>query len=222
MQDTIIFDFDGTLIDSAPGILATFAEVLSDAGLTPAVPLDQNLIGPPLQPTMEKLLGRNDPDLLSSLVENFKLRYAITGVAHTPSYPDADKVLQALRDSGKQLYLATNKRASPTLALIEKFGWQQHFRRVYCIDSHQPAYADKADMLKQLLDENNLDARRCLYVGDTKGDYLSASANNIRFAAALWGYEDWVVQPDADKMLRHASPTLTAFALSLRAAIQPS
>jgi phosphoglycolate phosphatase len=157
---------------------------------------------------MEKLLGRNDPELLNALVENFKLRYAVTGIAHTPAYPDADRVLHALRDSGKTLYLATNKRASPTLVLLDKFGWQQHFRRVYCIDSHQPAFPDKAAMLRHLLRENELVPERCLYIGDTRGDYLSASACGIRFIAAEWGYEDWSAVPDSQAILRYAHRSL--------------
>lgn len=193
MHDTIIFDFDGTLIDSAPGILATYAEVLAEANITPAIPLDQSLIGPPLLPTMQKLVGEksSDPELFTQLVEAFKLRYATTGIAHTPAYPDADRALQALRDQGKTLYLATNKRASPTQALIEKFGWQAHFRRIYCIDSQEPAFADKTAMLRQLLCESRLLPGQCVYVGDTRGDHLSATACGIDFVAALWGYESW-------------------------------
>lgn len=191
MQDTIIFDFDGTLIDSAVGILATFSAVLNAAGIKPAVPLDSRLIGPPLQPTMSKLTGPVAPEKLDALVEDFKLRYADIGVARTPAYPAAESTLKQLAAHGKTLYLATNKRAQPTLALLEKFGWGHLFRRVYCIDSHQPAFSDKTAMLRQLLHENTLSAERCLYIGDTRGDYLSASACGIDFAAALWGYGDW-------------------------------
>ena len=193
MRDTLIFDFDGTLIDSAPGILATYAEVLSAAGITPAVPLDQHLIGPPLQPTMERLVGnrRDDTALLQALVEDFKQRYATTGVAHTPAYAGAEETLLSLHEHGFTLFLATNKRASPTLALIEKFGWEGLFRRVYCIDSPQPAFNDKTAMLRQLLSENALTPEQCLYIGDTQGDYVSASACQIDFAAALWGYGVW-------------------------------
>src|SRR5262249_6610664 len=113
------------------------------------------------------------------------------GVAHTPAYPDAERTLQALHDRGRALYLATNKRASPTLALVEKLGWSPYFQRIYCIDSHQPAFNDKAAMLRQLLHENTRPAERCLYIGDTRGDYQSANACGIEFAAALWGYGDW-------------------------------
>ena len=215
MQDTIIFDFDGTLIDSAVGILATFSAVLSAAGIKPAVPLDARLIGPPLLPTMSKLAGPISPEALDVLVEDFKLRYIDLGVARTPAYPAAELTLRHLVAKGKTLYLATNKRAQPTIALLEKFGWGHYFRRVYCIDSHQPAFNDKAAMLRQLLGDNRLDAKQCLYVGDTRGDYLSASACGIEFVGALWGYEDWQAVADRENMLARACGSLSELASAL-------
>jgi phosphoglycolate phosphatase len=209
MRDTIIFDFDGTLIDSALGILATFSAVLNAAGIKPAVALDSRLIGPPLQPTMSKLAGPVEPTKLEALVEDFKLRYIDVGVARTPAYPAAEATLKQLTASGRTLYLATNKRAQPTLALLDKFGWSHYFRRIYCIDSHQPVFIDKTAMLRQLLNENQLSPERTLYVGDTRGDYLSASACGIKFIAAQWGYEDWQALPVGHEMLEQAYTSLS-------------
>jgi phosphoglycolate phosphatase len=192
MHDTLIFDFDGTLIDSAPGILATFSAVLSAAGIKPAVPLDERLIGPPLLPTMSKLTGHVEPEKLDILVEDFKRLYADLGVASTLAYPDAEATLKQLTACGKTLYLATNKRTQPTLALLEKFGWNHFFHRIYCIDSKNPPYADKTAMLHALLQDNHLRAAQCLYVGDTHGDWSASSANSIAFLAVAWGYEDLV------------------------------
>lgn len=215
MHDTIIFDFDGTLIDSAPGILATYSAVLNAAGIKPAVPLDSRLIGPPLLPTMSKLTGPIEPEKLDLLVEDFKRLYSDIGVAHTPAYPAASDTLRQLLANGKTLYLATNKRAQPTQALLDKFGWTPYFHRVYCIDSHQPAVADKTAMLRQLLSENSLDPARALYVGDTRGDYLSASACGISFVGALWGYEDWQALADRAQVLRHSYASLIELASGL-------
>ena len=215
MHDTLIFDFDGTLIDSAPGILATYAHVLDAAGIQPAVPLDASLVGPPLMPTMSKLTGPLAPERLAELVEQFKLHYADIGVANTPAYPDADATLRQLTEGGRTLYLATNKRTEPTLALLEKFGWAPHFYRVYCIDSQQPAFADKTAMLRQLVDDNDLAPEHCLYIGDTRGDYLAASACGMRFAAALWGYEDWQALTNSGEMLKHAYASLDALSKHL-------
>jgi phosphoglycolate phosphatase len=191
MYDTLIFDFDGTLIDSAPGILATYAEVFAAAGLKTAVPLDQNLIGPPLGPTMTKLLGHDDPELLARLVEDFKPRHMSIGLAKTPAYPGADAALQDLVQQGKTLFIATNKRAEPTLALLEKFGWNNYFQAVYCIDTQQPAYPDKTTMLRQLLADHALSPAQCLYIGDTHGDQTAATHCGMAFMAALWGYDQW-------------------------------
>lgn len=215
MHDTIIFDFDGTLIDSAVGILATYSAVLAAAGIKPAVPLDSRLIGPPLLPTMSKLTGPIAPEQLDVLVEDFKVRYADIGVARTPAYPAADATLKQLRASGKTLYLATNKRAQPTLALLDKFGWSIYFRRVYCIDSHQPPFSDKTAMLRHLLIENELPPERALYIGDTCGDYLSANACGIGFVAAQWGYEDWERLPADHAMLDRAYQSLSEMSNAL-------
>lgn len=190
-MDTLIFDFDGTLIDSAPGILATYAEVFSAAGLQTAVPLDQSLIGPPLGPTMAKLLGQDNPELLAKLVDDFKPRYLSTGLANTPAYPGADAALYELVQQGKTLFIVTNKRAEPTLALLDKFGWNDYFHAIYCIDTQQPAYPDKTTMLRQLLADHSLSAAQCLYIGDTHGDQTAATTCDMAFMAALWGYDHW-------------------------------
>lgn len=209
MHDTIIFDFDGTLIDSAPGILATYSAVLNAAGIKPVVPLTAHLIGPPMLQTMATVTGDISQEARELLIKEFKRRHTDIAVAHTPAYPAATQTLQTLMDAGKKIYLATNKRAEPTLALIEKFGWQRYFRRIYCIDSQQPAFSDKTAMLRQLLSENALSAETCIYIGDTRGDYLSATACGMKFIAALWGYENWDAYPDRTSMLRHACTSLS-------------
>lgn len=197
MPDTFIFDLDGTLIDSAPGILATYAKILSDANISPAVPLDPNLIGPPLLPTLEKLLGYMDPPLLIQLADRFKVEYDMTGVRNTPSYAGAHQLLEALKTEGKTLLLATNKRSAPTHALVKKFRWSHLFERIYCIDSSTPAFPDKAAMLRQLLADSMLSASKCIYVGDTQGDLEAASSCGIRFIAAEWGYGTWALDRPA-------------------------
>ena len=56
----ILFDLDGTLIDSSPGILASFARVLAARGLAPVVALDPSIIGPPLADTLRRISGIGD------------------------------------------------------------------------------------------------------------------------------------------------------------------
>lgn len=219
MPATLIFDLDGTLIDSAPGILATYAKILADANIAAAVPLDQSIIGPPLLPTLEKLTGSDEPARLQPLADRFKLDYDVTGVANTPSYADARQVLDTLNAAGHTLFLATNKRSSPTLALIKKYGWAHLFKRIYCIDSSSPAFIDKSAMLRQLLIDNLLPATECVYIGDTLGDLEAASACGIRFIAAQWGYGSWPPAPSSCYDTAHALKSLIGLLTEVKSAI---
>ena len=56
----ILFDLDGTLIDSAPAILASFRNAFAEAGITPVVAIDESIIGPPLLETLQILSGSHD------------------------------------------------------------------------------------------------------------------------------------------------------------------
>lgn len=184
----LIFDFDGTLIDSSPAILATMAAVLQARGITPVRPLDRDLIGPPLPATLKTLTGLTDPRELEALAADFRQRYDSDGLYATQTYPGIPELLRELESAGLHLHLATNKRLRPTRLLLEHFGWLAWFDSVYCVDSRTPAFPDKGEMLLALLDDLALAARQCVYVGDTRHDQQAAAHADIPFVAVGWGY----------------------------------
>jgi len=75
----ILFDLDGTLIDSAPTILSCFARVLEKRGMHPKCELTHSLIGPPLIETLRRISGIDDPEILQGLADNFKRYYDEVG-----------------------------------------------------------------------------------------------------------------------------------------------
>ena len=130
----IIFDLDGTLIDSADSILYGFEFVLRDTGYIAKAPLNRGLIGPPLKLTMQKLSGINDDMVLNDLVDRFKSYYDLVGYQKSSPYLGVDKLLKDLRASEHNLILATNKRMIPTKKILEYLGWTPIFDDVYAID----------------------------------------------------------------------------------------
>ncbi|MDY6982134.1 MAG: HAD hydrolase-like protein [Pseudomonadota bacterium] len=184
----IILDFDGTLVDSSPAILATFTSVLRARDVTPARPVDKEVVGPPLLQTLRLLTGSDDPRLLDVLAADFRARYDSDGVYATQAYAGVSELLRMQVNAGKRLHLATNKRQRPTLLLLEHFGWRTWFTSIYCIDGREPVYPSKGEMLKVLLQEQGLAASACVYVGDTHHDELAAAQAGIAFVAAGWGY----------------------------------
>lgn len=185
-----VFDFDGTLVDSAPGILAVYGTVLQEAGLTPAFPLETSLIGPPLQETLMRISGCTDADVIQHLTERFQRHYDTAGVLATGAYPGVDAMLDKLAAAGRPMHISTNKRLSVTLAMIEHLGWQPHFISVYALDMGQPRLPGKAQLLSKQLAEQGLEAARTCYVGDKREDGLAAQANHLTFHYASWGYGD--------------------------------
>lgn len=182
-----IFDFDGTLVDSARGILAGMADALRDNGITPRVPLETGLIGPPLMQTLAHISGRDDEPTLSQLAKDFKHRYDSTGYRQTDVYPGIDAALRRLHSAGIPLVLATNKRRVPTLSILEQLGWSTLFEAVYCLDQ-SPAWENKGAMLRQMLKDLCMEPESVLYIGDTEGDAAAAELNRIPFLWVAWGY----------------------------------
>lgn len=188
MPKHLLFDFDGTLIDSAGGILASFAAVLARYGRQPAVALERSLIGPPLRETLRTVSGCTDDAELDRLVAAFKDDYDASGYLKTQAYPGVAAALAQLHASGAALFIVTNKRLVPTTRILAHFGWERLFQGVFALDGTVPPAANKAALLAQVIAQRKIDAARATMVGDTPEDHAAAARNGLRFAAAQWGY----------------------------------
>lgn len=188
---TVIFDLDGTLIDSSPSILKCFGHVLDEHGLTPLVPLCDALIGPPLRQTLVNLTRITDSAFLDRLVDGFKDCYDTEGYKETRVYAGVEALLFHLAAAGVSLAIATNKRRIPTLKILEYLGWERYFTLVGTLDTPSPPHADKGVLLGSLLRELSVQAADSVYMGDKLEDGKAAEANQMPFIAAGWGYGEW-------------------------------
>lgn len=185
---TIIFDLDGTLIDSSKSILAGFAGAFAAEGLSPAVALAPEIIGPPLKETLAMLAGSRDVVLVDRLAGHFKAHYDNVGYRETTVFAGIPEMLAGLAEMGVPLHIATNKRLIPTRRILDHLGWTAYFRTVRALDAWSPAAANKAEMIARQLREEALTPASTLYVGDREEDFFAARANHLPFALAAWGY----------------------------------
>ena len=186
---SIIFDLDGTLVDSSNGIIVSLSAAFVKAGLEPTQPLTQALIGPPLRETLLQLCSNPAQATLDDLTAAFKDHYDSTGFQQTHPFPGVTEMLQELTASGLTLHIATNKRQQPTAKILEALDWNHFFDKVLSPDSFSPPLLRKAGVLAQLINDANIKARDCLYLGDRLDDYHAAQENNISFVLAEWGFE---------------------------------
>ena len=134
----IIFDLDGTLIDSSSSILKSFSRVFRANSIVPSKPMNSSIVGPPLLEILELLSEITDKEKLNSLAEEFKSDYDYEGYKGSKVFSGINEMLLALKEHNFNIYIATNKRIFPTNKIISHCNWNNIFNGVYSLDSFSP------------------------------------------------------------------------------------
>lgn len=191
LNKAIIFDFDGTLVDSEITIYQCFQSITNYLAPERINYAKNILIGPPLRDTASEILGPNHQNQLDEFVKLFIKMHDEHAISNTQPYPGVIETLKKLRSTGILMAIATNKRYAPTIKLINNFNWQDYFTFIECSDS-QNLIRNKDEMIQEVLKNNNF--HKAFFVGDTVNDGLSANLNQLPFIWARYGYgrdQDW-------------------------------
>lgn len=202
---TVIFDLDGTLIDSAESILSSIKVAFDETGIEPIKPLTHDLIGPPLKDIILNLLNETKHDKLPQLIEAFKHYYDVLGYKETQAYEAVIEMLDELQRMKLNLYIATNKRMLPTLKILDFLSWKERFEGVYTLDRFEPILQSKMEMLKRLCKDFPCAAGRAVYVGDRAEDAIAAEGAGLPFFWAGWGYDHNITIHKDSFMIVHPS-----------------
>ena len=187
MNEHIIFDLDGTLIDSAPSIVESFIYAVASLGITPSKTITSEVVGP-----LRMLAGQDDSELLQQLAAKFKAHYDTEGYKKATVFPGVEALLNTLSQSGATLYIATNKRDLPTQKVMKHLNWGHYFKGVFSLDTYMPPLAAKPLMVARILDDYQIDPAQAIYIGDRYEDGLAADHNHLDFVMVTWGYADQV------------------------------
>ncbi len=97
------------------------------------------------------------------------------------------KVLEYLVEKGVKLFIVTKKREKPTKLIIDYLPISHFFSGIYCSDTKQH-YKSKANIVQDVLMMEDLNAARCVFIGDTEQDRIAAESNKTAFIYAAYGY----------------------------------
>jgi len=183
-----IFDLDGTLVDSLPGIAWSIEEALAACRLPPVAMELRPLIGPPIRSILSAGAGLSDGHALDRLEGAFRTSYDTKGWSMTVCYAGVPGLLGELLASDTGLWMVTNKPASATRKILRHLKLDGFFEEVVCRDSRQPAYRSKAEALIDLTVRRGLPCRECVLIGDTPEDQRAAAAAGMECVIVTHGY----------------------------------
>lgn len=188
LPQCVLFDQDGTLFDSIPGIEFSVRAAFAAAGLEDRELDLRPWIGPPIRTILSNVAKTEDPVLLDTLEGAFRASYDSEGWRKTPCFPGVPEVLAAMKGAGHRLFIVSNKPRHISLRILEMQGIASLFEQICTRDSTKPPYASKAGMLEAILNDHRLKAEDCVMVGDTMEDLSAAALHKIGFIFMEHGY----------------------------------
>ncbi len=201
---TILFDLDGTLLNSHDGIINGMQFVL--AKLKQPVPQAADLswcIGPPLEDNFRFLLGGDKvPDTkVRQATELYHEYYAETGIFQANLYSGIAELIETLHQHNHQLYVATSKLEQHAYAVLTHFGLQSFFHNIHGA-SRDGRVRKKVDVIHQAVVQNQLDAQQCIMIGDHEVDILGGKQHGMFTIGVTYGYgsNEEIIHAQPDKI----------------------
>ena len=187
----IIFDMDGTLIDSADLIAEHMATTFTLAGLTPPdAHASRQVIGLSLPVAMGRLAQTDDEAVIEALVAAYKGHYRsslVQDAGREPLYPGARDALDRLRIvPGRRLGIATGKGLNGVHRILGMHGLAEHFVTLQTPD-HNPSKPHPG-MVLRAMDETGAAPEETVMVGDTTFDMGLGKAAGVKTIGVTWGY----------------------------------
>lgn len=184
----IIFDLDGTLADTHPGIADAFRAAVCDIMPNTPAPTFMHHIGPPVREVFRKALSYADDITLDLLNAAFRHHYDGGCWKNSQPYSGIPELLHYLQLQAIPCSILTNKPSLPTSQILDHFNLRRHFDKVISPDSASPPFRVKSEAAAYLAELLNLNPSDTWLIGDSEDDAAAAAACGFRFAAAAYGY----------------------------------
>lgn len=185
--DVVVFDVDGTLLDTSEGVLASVKYTIEKHGL-PEID-DQTLatfIGPPIQDSFARAYGL-EGEILQELATTFRNRYKDVDLLKAKPYDGIYDVFEAVRRAGMKSAVATYKRQDYAEQILVHFGFGQYTGILFGAD-HENKLKKKDIIEKALRAAGVQDYSRAVMIGDSDNDAIGAHNIGTAFIGVTYGF----------------------------------
>lgn len=188
--DGVLFDLDGTLLDSAPDLAAALDALCGERGVAPPpYPAVREVVSRGARAVLRRGFPAAEDEAIAALLPRYLDLYADVLGAATRPFDGVEALLSTLEGCGVQWGVVTNKPGFLTAPLLQRLGLAQRAAVVVSGDTLAVKKPDPAPVLHACT-QIALDPRRCLFVGDDLRDVEAGRAAGAYTVAAAWGYLD--------------------------------
>ena len=204
----IVFDLDGTLIDTAPDLIDMLNVTLARHDVTPvAFAQARAMIGAGVKPLLERALGTRDirlaPDALDALYAEYVQLYAAHIADRSRPFPGLEKALDVLAARGCRFAVCTNKLEWLSVRLLDALGLSGRFAAVVGQDTFGVRKPDP-EILRRTIARAGGDIDLAVMVGDSTTDVATARNAGVPVVAVDFGYtETPAAEFGADRLISH-------------------
>jgi len=186
MIKAVLFDLDGTLLDTSEGIIESVRYTIAQLGHEPlSNETILKFVGPPIQNSLITYVGLSAEE--AQIGANiFRDYYKKNALFKASLYPGIKKLLVELKNKGIKIGIATYKREDYAIDLLKFFGIINYFNVIHGADNENKL--TKADIVEICISELNEDKSNVLLVGDTIHDAKGALNSGVGFIAVTWGF----------------------------------
>ncbi len=187
--DNFIFDFDGTLADTAGEVLSCIEKAFNKCN----VAFDKERLNPSVMgPSLAEIAKIVKPDLtdeniVNSIVSEYRRIYDYDENDITRLYDGIKDWMIYLKQNNKKIFIATNKPKIPTLRLVKSLNID-FFDDVYMVDKYDDKKLTKQQMIEEIVLKYSLIKEKTIMVGDCLSDVEAAKKAGVLSLVALWGY----------------------------------
>jgi len=205
--ELIIFDLDGTLVDSSVDITNALNYAITAYGIKPlAVDDTIKIVGEGLTRLIEKILGDNNASIKDSALDRFIQYYSEHLADFTKPYPGVTKTLEML--GGYKKAVISNKREALSKKLLEQVGLIKFFDAVLGSDSASERKPSPAPV-KKVLEILGVEPHRAIIVGDSNFDIEAGKGAGVTTIAVTYGYRSREMLGSADFLIDNMNQLLT-------------
>ncbi len=186
--DTVLFDFDGTLVDSSEGIFNSLIYAFrADGKEAPDRKMLRKFIGPPIYESFKTLFGYED-DKIDFMIKKYRERYSTEGYLEAKFYDGIPELLKELHEKGIKVATASSKPTAFITKMLEVNGLSEYIDYIggTLFDNKEPG---KTGIINNALQQLGCtDKSKALMVGDRKFDIDGAKGAGIKTVAVLYGF----------------------------------